>query len=178
MIPFVGKNDRPGLYVSTSRMCTGTHDWRCTASQTETYGPFTMDPDTAAGVWVCPTCHRHYPPAESTTAAEPVCLACSNQGAATHFGNAAETTSSLAAVTALRGATAVLRDCQAADPYSYLAILDETGPALRSVLEAAEDAVDQDPSRSWQSLYGAITLIARQILANAQSYAQLATEGE
>lgn len=172
LAPFREKDAPPAFYITTSRMCSGVHDWRCTTAENQTYGPFTMDGVSAEQVWVCPNCHRHQPPADTMSSGdtdEPTCLYCSDMATVHHLGDSRDTTAGLSAVAALHAAAAVLRQVDAETGFVRAHdLLTDTAGALQDALETAEYAVKQDPARARHSLYGALTLIARQITANAR----------
>lgn len=174
-VPFrVTDGREPAFWVATSRMCRGMHDWKCTESQTQTFGPLVLEGAGAEDVWACPNCLRQQPAADKSPVGRPeVCLYCTDMATVQHLGDGREATAALSAVAALHGATTTLRQVKEADKDGYLALLEETGDCLRSLLEDAAQAVRQDPARARQTGYATLTLIARQVLANARDYAEL-----
>lgn len=165
----------PTLFISTSRMCRGLHDWRCTTVETQTYGPFTLEGTTYADLWTCPGCSRRQPVATPTVPGA-LCLRCTNGGTSEHTYDSTDASVGLAAGAALNASLTLLRRCADADPDGYLALLEGTGELLEHLITVSADAIKDDSSRARQSLYGAVTLIARQITANARQLASLPTE--
>lgn len=174
-IPLTFREDAaPAFWVTTTRICRGAHDFRCAQAQTQTFGPLVLEGATTADLWTCPNCHRTQPPVDTgATGQAPLCLFCTDMATVQHTGDQADTTASVSAAAALHGASATLRQAKAADPTGYLALLEDTGDALRSLLDDAAWAVKQEPPRARQSGYRALVMVARQILANAKEYAQL-----
>lgn len=170
-IPF-REGEPPAFWVATSRVCRGAHDWRCTHSETQTFGPLVLEGATAADLTRCDNCHRVQPPPADDQA--PRCLYCTDMATVQRTGDVACSTAALSAVAALQGAIATLRQTKEADSDTYLALLAETGDTLRSVLEDASWAIRQDITRAGQTGYAQLALISRQILANARTLADLA----
>lgn len=161
----------PAFYVATSRICRGIHDWRCTQGQTQTYGPLVLEGADSSALQACDNCGRIQPAPASGEA--PVCLFCTDMATVQHLGDGPGAVAAVAAAAALHGAAATIRHAKAADPHGYLALLDETGDSLRSVLEDAAWAIKQDSARAGHTGYGKLVQIARQVLANARSFAEL-----
>lgn len=167
--------EAPTFYVTTTRMCRGIHDWRCTAVETQTFGPLILAGRTRGDLYRCDNCGRIQPPPDVVTMDQKAqCLFCADT--VQHAAEDLDSTAAVTAVAALSAASGILRQTKEADPDGYLALLDDTGDELRSVLDDASWAVRQDPRRAAQTGYGHLTLIARQIVANARGYAELHTE--
>lgn len=174
---FLHSEDAPTFYVTTTRMCKGIHDWRCTASETQTFGPLVLAGKTQEELFRCDNCSRIQPPPDTAVMDQKVqCLFCSDMATVQHTAADVDSAAAVSAVAALSAASGVLRHTKEADPDGYVALLDDTGDELRSVLDDAAWAVRQDPRRAGQTGYGHLTLIARQIVANARGYAELHTE--
>jgi hypothetical protein len=180
-IPVAFREDaRPAFWVSTSRICRGIHDWRCTQSQSQTFGPLVLEGSQQHGVpplFACDRCGRVQPP-NVAAGEEDVCLYCSDSSAIQHTGDSRVTQAGVAAVAALYAASATLRVAKQADPDGYIVLLDETGEALRSLFDDSAWAVKQEPARGQQTLYRGLAMVARQILANAKDYAALNVEAK
>jgi hypothetical protein len=171
------EGDRPAFYVTTSRMCRGIHDWRCTMAETQTFGPLVSRDRTMHELNRCDNCGAIQPPAEPlSTAEEPVCLVCSDNATVQHTAEDPDTMAAVTAAAALYAASGTLRHVQDADPEAYLTLLDETGEPLRALFDDAAWAVKQDPRRAKQTGYRQLALIARQVTANARDYAALHTD--
>lgn len=174
-IPLVFRPDDepPAFYVHTTRICRGNHDWQCTQAQSQTFGPLVLEGKESADVWQCPNCCRYQPPSDPPTAHGPVCLFCSDMATVQHLGDGRATTAAVSAVAALHAATTTLQHAKAADSAGYLVLLEDTGDEIRGLLENAAQAIRQQPERAQQTGYGHLTLIARQVLANAKTYADM-----
>jgi len=85
----------------------------------------------------------------------------------------ATTRASASAAAALTTAAELFTLARTADPDVALVLLTDTAGALCSALNAAAQAITDDPDRAQETLYGALTLTARQILANARTLASI-----
>ncbi|MFE0812681.1 hypothetical protein ACFW34_35190 [Streptomyces sp. NPDC058848] len=172
-VPFRADDEPPAFFVHTTRICRGHHDWMCAQAQSQTFGPFVLEGKAPEDMWRCPNCSRVQPPSDPAPAFGPVCLYCTDMATVQHLGDGRATTAAVSAVAALHAATTTLRHAKAADASGYLALLEDTGDELRAVLEDAAQAIRQQPERAAQTGYGHLTLIARQVLANAKTYADM-----
>lgn len=167
----------PAFYMTTVRMCTGVHDWRCITRESQTFGPLVLEGKEAADVVRCDTCGRVQPPVDTAASGEqPVCLHCSDMATVQHLGDSRETTAAVSAVAALHGACGVLRQTKETDSTAYTALLDETGDSLRSIMEDTAWSIRRDAKRARYTANRELVLIARQILANARDMATLDTD--
>lgn len=175
-VPF-HEGPAPAFYVTTTRMCNGLHDWRCITRESQTFGPLVLEGKTVADLVRCDNCGRTQPPVQNeATGEEPVCLFCSDAGTVQHLGNAGDTAAGVAAVAALHGACGVLRHTKETDSTAYIALLDETGDSLQSVMEDAAWSIRQAPKRAAYTINRELVMMARQILANARDMASIETD--
>lgn len=178
-IPF-HKGTAPAFWITTNRMCTGIHDWRCTQTETQTFGPLVLEGATEADLYRCLNCARVQPPVHTaSTGEEPVCLYCTDLATVQHFGDGREATSGLTAVAALHGASATIRAAKDTAADGYLALLDDTADYLAGILDDAAWAIRQQPARARYSGNATLVVLARQIIANARTlHDMLNTEPE
>jgi hypothetical protein len=87
----------------------------------------------------------------------------------------ATTRASASAAAALTTAAELFTIATTADPAGCLVLLTDTAGALCAALHAAGQAITDSPDRAHEPLYGALTLTARQILANARTLATIPT---
>lgn len=91
-------------------------------------------------------------------------------GTPPHHGTTRKSASAAAALTT---AAELFTLATTAEPDAALVLLTDTGAVLCTVLQAAAQAITEDPERVHDALYGALTLTARQILANARTLASI-----
>lgn len=176
-VPFRADDEPPAFWLTTARVCRGGHDWRCTQTQTQTFGPLVLQGRTKGDLSRCDNCHRVQPPVDlAATGEQPVCLFCSDMATVQHLGDEPDSAAAVSAAAALHAASSTLRQVKEVDPSAFLALLDECGDMLRGLMDDASWAIRQAPERAKYSGYAALVIIARQICANARTLAELSGE--
>lgn len=166
---FRTESEPPAFWITTTRICMGLHDYRCTQAQTQTFGPLALESPAGApaAIWTCPACKRPTPPVAGDDQ-EQVCLHCSEAATVQRSGDSRQDTAATASLAALHAASGMLRSVSPTDEPLAAALLEGTHEDLRSLLEDQAWGVKQDGSRARYTGTRLLTRIARQINANAR----------
>ena len=155
------------FYVSTTRICRGRHDERCTHYETQTFGPLQLLEGDSGDLYACPRCRRVQPPVAEGQ--KPICLFCSDASAVIEPGDSRTTTAATAAVAALYSAS---RLAALLEPDMEGELLKASGDTLRMLLELTAMEIKQEPLRHSYAFNKIMLRLARLIMTNARAVAK------